>query len=228
MYFSYGQTEIDYLTSRDARLGWAIEQIGLVQREVHDDLFTAVVNCIVGQQISTAAHITIWNRFLDTFGTIDPPTICALNSEALQSLGISFRKADYILDFAQKVCSGQLDLDALCQLDDQAFIDRMITLRGIGVWTAEMLLTFCLQRPDVLSYGDLAIQRGLRMLYRHRAIDPARFAKYHRRYCPYSTTASLYLWAIAGGAIPDLTDPAPKKKPASSVRRSRNAKRPQI
>lgn len=212
MYFSYGQTEIDYLTSRDARLGWAIEHIGPVQREVQDDLFTAVLHCIVGQQISTAAHITIWNRFLDTFGTIDPPMICALDSETLQSLGISFRKADYILDFAHKVCSGELDLDALITLDDQAFIEQLITLRGIGTWTAEMLLTFCLQRPDVLSYGDLAIQRGLRMLYRHRAINPARFAKYHRRYSPYSTTASLYLWAIAGGAIPELTDPAPKKK----------------
>lgn len=219
MYYPYGQTEIEHLTRRDARLGWAIEQIGPVQREVHDDLFTAVVNCIVGQQISTAAHITIWNRFLDAFGTIDPPTICALDVEALQSLGISFRKADYILDFAHKVCSRELDLDVLATLDDQAFIDRMVTLRGIGVWTAEMLMTFCLQRPDVLSYGDLAIQRGLRMLYRHRAITPALFAKYHRRYSPYSTTASLYLWAIAGGAIPELTDPAPKKTPRPAQKR---------
>ena len=86
---------------------------------------------------------------LDLFGTVDT-TICALDSETLQSLGISFRKADYILDFAHKVCSGEFDLDALVTLDDQAFIEQLITLRGIGTWTAEMLLTFCLQRPDVL------------------------------------------------------------------------------
>ena len=222
MYFTYTEAETDYLKSRDQRLGWAIEQIGPVKRRVYDDLFTAVIHCIVGQQISTAAHVTIWQRFEESLGVIDAPTICAMDEQALQSLGISFRKADYILDFARQVCSGQLDLDALCQLDDQAFIEQMVTLRGIGVWTAEMLLTFCLKRPDVLSYGDLAIQRGLRMLYRHRAITPALFAKYRRRYSPHGTVASLYLWAIAGGAIAELTDPAPKKK--SSQRKKSTAK----
>lgn len=224
MYFDYSQTEIHYLKSRDQRLGWAIEQIGPVQREVYDDLFTAVIHCIIGQQISTAAHMTIWHRFLDTLGTIDAPTICALDTKSLQSLGISYRKADYIEDFAQKICSDQLNLNELYHLDDQSFIEQLTTLRGIGVWTAEMLLTFCLQRPDIVSYGDLAIQRGMRMLYRHRAIDPVRFAKYRRRYSPYGSVASLYLWAIAGGAIPELTDPAPKKKPAQRQSKGTNAK----
>ena len=79
------------------------------------------------------------------------------------------------------------------------------------MWTAEMLLIFSLQRPDVVSFGDLAIQRGMRMLYRHRKITRQLFEKYRRRYSPYGTTASLYLWALAGGALPDLTDPAPKR-----------------
>jgi len=74
-----------------------------------------------------------------------------------------------------------------------------------------MLLIFSLQRPDVVSFGDLAIQRGMRMLYRHRKITRQLFEKYRRRYSPYGTTASLYLWALAGGALPDLTDPAPKR-----------------
>lgn len=85
-------------------------------------------------------------------------------------------------------------------------------LPGVGVWTAEMLMTFSLQRPNVMSYGDLAIQRGLRMLYRHRAIDRDRFEKYRRRYAPYATVASLYLWAVAGGAVAGLSDPASGKK----------------
>jgi DNA-3-methyladenine glycosylase II len=74
-----------------------------------------------------------------------------------------------------------------------------------------MLLIFCLQRPDVMSFGDLAIRRGLRMLYRHRAIDRRLFDKYARRYSPCGTVASLYLWAIAGGAIPELRDHAAKE-----------------
>ena len=74
-----------------------------------------------------------------------------------------------------------------------------------------MIMTFCMQRPNIVSFGDLAILRGMRMLYRHKKIDRAKFEKYRKRYSPYGTVASLYLWAIAGGALPELTDPAQKK-----------------
>ena len=75
-----------------------------------------------------------------------------------------------------------------------------------------MILLFCMQRPDVFSYDDLAIQRGLRMLYHHRSIDRKRFEIYRRRFSPYGSVASLYLWAVAGGAIPELEDHKPKKR----------------
>ena len=85
------------------------------------------------------------------------------------------------------------------------------SLNGIGVWSAEMLMLFFMQRPDILSYGDLAIQRGLRMIYHHRIIDRKLFEKYRRRYSPYGSVASLYIWAVAGGAVADIKDYAPKK-----------------
>ncbi|HOS18674.1 MAG TPA: DNA-3-methyladenine glycosylase 2 family protein, partial [Clostridia bacterium] len=104
------------------------------------------------------------------------------------------------------------DVEALRDMPDQEVIQRLSALSGIGVWTAEMLMIFCMQRPDIVSYGDLAIHRGMRMLYHHRGIDRNLFEKYARRYSPYGTVASLYLWAIAGGAIPEMCDYAPKKK----------------
>ena len=79
----------------------------------------------------------------------------------------------------------------------------------MGVWTAEMILLFCLERPDVFSYDDLAIQRGLRMVYHHRSIDRRRFEMYRRRFSPCCSVASLYLWAVAGGAVEGLRDFAP-------------------
>ena len=75
-----------------------------------------------------------------------------------------------------------------------------------------MLMLFSLQRPDVLSFGDLAILRGLRMLHRHREVSRGRFEIYRRRYSPYGSAASLYLWAIAGGALPDFSDPAASRR----------------
>lgn len=103
-------------------------------------------------------------------------------------------------------------MQAVEQMSDAEAIAALSSLKGIGKWTAEMILLFCLQRPDILSYDDLAIQRGLRMLYHHRKITRELFAKYQKRYSPCGSTAAIYLWAIAGGAIEGMKDYAPSKK----------------
>ena len=212
MYFQYTAKETDYLSQKDKRLGEAIAKIGPIQREVDTDLFSAVVHHIIGQQISTKAQATIWQRMWETLGTVDAEHILAAGVPQLQKLGMTFRKAEYITDFAQKVQSGAFDLEGIWQKPDEEAIRELSSLKGIGVWTAEMILLFCMQRPDVFSYDDLAIQRGLRMLYHHRKIDRKLFEKYRRRFSPYCSVASLYLWAIAGGAIPGMRDYSPKKK----------------
>lgn len=210
--FAYGETELAYLRSRDARLAEAIDAIGPVEREVDDDLFSSVVHHIVGQQISTKAQATIWARMRERLGIVDASHVLDAGRDGLQALGISFRKADYLLDFAERVQEGSFDLDAVAALPDEQAISALVSLKGVGRWTAEMILLFCLQRPDVLSFDDLAIQRGMRMLYHHRRITPQLFAKYRRRYSPYGSVSSLYLWAIAGGAIPGMRDWAPKSR----------------
>ena len=212
MYFQYGATETDYLSRKDKRLGEAIQRIGPIQREVDTDLFSAVVHHIIGQQISTKAQATIWQRMRETLGAVDAEHILAAGVPQLQKLGMTFRKAEYITDFAQKAQNGEFDPEGIGQKPDEEAIRELSSLKGIGVWTAEMILLFCMQRPDVFSYDDLAIQRGLRMLYHHRKIDRKLFEKYRRRFSPYCSVASLYLWAIAGGALPEMHDYAPKKK----------------
>ncbi len=212
MYFQYTAKETDYLSQKDKRLGEAIQQIGPIQREVDTDLFSSVVHHIIGQQISTKAQATIWQRMRETLGIVDAEHILAAGVPQLQKLGMTFRKAEYITDFAKKIQSGEFDLDGIWQKPDEDAIRELSSLKGIGVWTAEMILLFCMQRPDVFSYDDLAIQRGLRMLYHHRKIDRKLFEKYRRRFSPYCSVASLYLWAVAGGAIPEMHDYAPKKK----------------
>ena len=216
MEFIYGEQELEHLRKKDKRLAEAIDRIGHIHRPVDTDLFTSVIHQIVGQQISSAAQRTVWKRFCEAVGEITPENVCAKSEEDLKSLGMTYRKAGYILDFAQKVKSGEFDIAALEEMDDEGVKKTLCALRGIGVWTAEMLMIFCMQRPDIVSYGDLAILRGMRMLYRKKEIDRTTFDRYCKRYRPYGTTASMYLWAISGGALPELTDPAaPKKKGAS-------------
>ena len=95
-------------------------------------------------------------------------------------------------------------------MDDDEVCRQLSALPGIGKWTAEMLMLHSMQRSNILSYDDLAIVRGMRMLYRHRKIDRKLFERYRRRYSPYCSVASIYLWAISAGAIDGLTDPGAK------------------
>ncbi len=212
MYFEYGQAEVAYLSGKDKRLGAVIERVGHIERAVDTDLFASVVHHIVGQQVSTKAQATVWRRMQDALGTVDAQTVLAAGVDRLQALGTTFRKAEYICDFAGRMRDGSFDLQAVGRMNDEDAIRALSSLKGIGTWTAEMILLFCLQRPDVLSYDDLAIQRGLRMVYHHRAIDRALFERYRRRFSPCGSVASLYLWAVAGGAIPEMRDYAPAKK----------------
>ncbi len=213
MEFPYGERELDHLRSRDPRLGAAIDRIGHISREVEPDLFSSVIHHIVGQQISMAAQATIWRRFQEELGSpVTPDAVLTMDREQLRGLGVSLRKADYILDFAGKTASGSFDIQALETMEDRQVLETLCSLRGIGPWTAEMLMIFSLQRPDIVSFGDLAILRGMRMLYRHKTVSRRQFDLHCRRYSPYGTTASLYLWAIACGALPELTDPAPAGK----------------
>lgn len=209
--FPYGEAEIRHLKDRDPVLGAAADAIGPVRRQVIPDLFEALVHSIIGQQISTKAHITVWQRLKSSLGAVTPQRVLALSEDVLRGFGISLRKIRYIQNAAEKVLSRQLDIQALKLLPDEEVCRELTALSGVGVWTAEMLMIFSLQRPDILSFGDLGIQRGLRMLYGLPSVSRSAFDVYRRRYSPYASVASLYLWAIAAGALPALADPAKDK-----------------
>ena len=211
MYFQYGDKETEYLKKKDKVFGEIIEKIGHIERELDSDLFSSVIHHIIGQQISTKAQATIQRRMKEQFGEVTAETILAADISELQSFGMTFRKAEYIKDFAEKVQSGAFDLNEISRLPDNEAIKKLVAVKGIGVWTAEMILLFCLQRPNIFSFDDLAIRRGLRMVYHHRKIDCKLFEKYRRRFSPYCSVAGLYLWAVAGGAVPGMRDYAPKK-----------------
>ncbi len=210
MYFEYGSKELDYLKAKDKKLAWVIDSVGMITRTVDSDIFGAVVHHIIGQQISMKAQATIWQRMQELLSTVDAKSILRAGPDRLQSIGISYKKVQYLIDFATKVDSGEFNPEEIRALNDADAIKKLSSLKGIGVWTAEMILLFCLQRPNVFSFNDLAILRGLRMLYRHRKIDKRLFEKYRRRFSPYCSVASFYLWAVAGGAMENLTDPMPQ------------------
>ena len=216
--FQYGAREIEHLKKKDKALAAAMDEIGHINREVTPDLYAALVQQIVSQQISTKGAITIWGRMVSAFGAVTPGNMGKAPAEAIQKCGMSMRKAFYIKELTQTVLRGELDLQALHSMPDDELCAHLAQIKGIGVWTAEMLMTFSMQRPDVMSWDDIAIHRGLRMLHRHRKITKQLFAKYKKRYSPYASVACLYLWEIAGGGCTGLSDPAPMSEAQKKAR----------
>lgn len=197
MFFSYSRAETDYLSARDPVLGAAIARIGHIDRAVFPDLFEALINSIAGQQISGKALATVWARLCAAVGAVTPENLLAAGEERLRACGFSGRKVNYMLSAARAVADGALDIHSLVEKDDQEVIRTLTALPGVGRWTAEMLLTFSLQRPDVLAYDDFGIRKGLCRLYGLDSVSKAQFAEYRARYAPYATVAALYLWHIA-------------------------------
>lgn len=195
--FPYGEREIEHLKKRDKKLGAAIERIGMIERGVETDPFPALIMSVVGQQVSGKAADAIYARLAARAGGVTPEALAALGEDELRAEGLSRPKCRYVAGIAAAALSGALQLDALGEKPDAEVIEALVALPGVGVWTAEMFLLFTLLRPDVVSFGDLAIRRGMMRLYGKKTLSRDEFERYRRRYSPYGSVASLYLWEIS-------------------------------
>ena len=196
LYYEYGERELAHLRKKDKKLGIIIDRVGMIKREVNPDLFQSLVKSVVSQQISAKAAGSIYGRLNEMSG-MEAIRLHNASLEDLHCCGMSLRKAGYIKNVAEAVVNKTIDFDTLAEKSDREIIQILTTLRGVGVWTAEMLLIFSLMRPNVVSYGDLAIRRGMMRLYGLKDLTRERFQRYAKRYAPYGSVASLYLWHIS-------------------------------
>jgi len=160
--------------------------------------FEALLRAINGQQLSVKAAATIHGRFLDLFPQRrpEPQGLLDMPEDAIRSAGLSRNKTAAVQDLAAKCLDGTVPkLAELDAFDDEAIIERLVQVRGIGRWTAEMLLIFQLGRPDVLPVDDLGVQRGYQRAYKKRSLPkPKALARYGRPWKPYRSVAAWYLW----------------------------------
>ncbi|MEX2106894.1 MAG: DNA-3-methyladenine glycosylase [Solirubrobacterales bacterium] len=194
------------LAAADPTMAELIERVGTIDlatrlrrrsEERPADAYGALLRAIVGQQLSTKAARTIYLRVLDLFdGTTPSPEQLLEASEAdLRGAGLSGRKVEYIRDLATHVLDGELELDRLDQLGDEEVIAEIVAVRGLGQWTAEMFLIFHLERPDVLSGGDLGIRKAVQIEYALEQMpSPQRVVEIGEPWRPHRSLASLYLW----------------------------------
>ena len=176
-------------------------QAGLESFECSGDLFYALVMSIVSQQLAVKAADAIFRRVETLLGEITAETLLAADTDSLRACGLSGRKIEYLRGIAEAQISGMVDFDSLPEKSDAEIIEELVKLKGVGVWTVEMLLIFALGRPDILSYKDLGIRKGIMMLNGLESLSETEFETYRRRYSPYGTLASLLLWRIKDGGL---------------------------
>lgn len=152
--------------------------------------FQTLANSIISQQLSAKAADTIERRVQAIVPGFTPAGFLAVPPEALRAAGLSSAKARYIVELAQRISDGRLNLEAMQEAPDADVIAALVELTGIGQWTAEMFLIFGLRRPDVLSLGDAGLQRAARLLFG----DDAKLEHVGQSWRPFRSVASWYLW----------------------------------
>jgi DNA-3-methyladenine glycosylase II len=192
---------INFLKQTDPILGQLIEQIGPCQLDAaqqHGDLFSSLSKAIIHQQLSTKAAASIYRRFLQLYPNQSLPTaLDILNApvELLREVGLSRAKVLSLKDLAQNILDGLPTIVELEAMDDETIIHTLIQVKGVGRWTAQMLLIFRLNRQNVLPVDDLGIRASIRRVYSLNELpDKQTILRLGQRWQPYCTVASWYLW----------------------------------
>jgi DNA-3-methyladenine glycosylase II len=183
------------LAKRDAKLRRIIRKHGDAALATRGDPFQTLARSIVGQQISVKAAQSIWDRFHAAAGGMKPRLVLALEEPRLRECGLSRAKASYLRDLALHFDAGKVKPKRWPKMDDEAIIEELVQVRGIGRWSAEMFLMFRLGRPDVLPLDDYSLRKAYAKAFHKRALPtPQALGKHGERWRPYRTVASWYLW----------------------------------
>lgn len=203
------QAEINYLKAKDRRMSDLIDYLGEINRYYTPDPFTSLTQSIVYQQLSGSAADSIWKKLNKLLPNLNPDAVAAISNHKLREVGLSERKVNYLNNLAAAVQEDKVMLDKIEELSDEEIIEQLIKVKGIGRWTAEMFLIFSLVRKNVISYQDLGIRKGLQWFYGLKSEPKERdFKKFERKFSPYNTAASFYIWEITAQNLDQIFESA--------------------
>ena len=191
---------VRHLSRVDPTLGAIIRRVGPCTLTPRRDYFVLLCKSIFNQQISTKVAAVLFARFRQQFPRQRPTPVAVVqflagDPELVRKVGLSKQKAVYLRDLAEHFIDGRIPTRKLCRMDDEAVIEALVAVNGIGRWTAEMFLMFVLNRPDVLPVDDLGLREGVREIYKlPERPTPSEVTALGEKWRPYRTIATWYVW----------------------------------
>lgn len=188
---------MNYLKNKDEEFSIFEKKYGLIEYDLYDDLFESVVLNIVGQMLSNKVASKIYERLVKICnGKITAENINKVDSEDMRKCGISYSKINYIKEFALRYSNNEYDFSNIIDMTDEEVIKKLREIKGVGLWTAEMLALFTLGRENIFSYDDVALRNGIMKAKGYKTLSKKRFEGLRKKYTPYCSFASLYFYRI--------------------------------
>lgn len=186
---------IIYLTKKDKRLAKVIEMVGEITYIPHDNPYEQIINSIIGQMLANRVAQVLRKRLYEMCnGNVTPANIIKLTDEQIKSIGISKSKVKSIRALTDSVVTGFINFNELESLSNEEAIKKLTAIRGIGIWSAKMFLIFTLDRPDILPFEDMAFLQSYAWMYKTSDTKPASIKKRCKKWSPYSSYATRYLY----------------------------------
>lgn len=192
---AYWQDACKHLAKRDRVMKKLIQTFQGSYLKSRGNAFTTLARSVVGQQISVKAAQSVWNRFEALTPSLSPDAVLKLRVDDMRAAGLSARKVEYLVDLSLHFSSDALHVDAWSSMPDEAIIQELVAIRGIGRWTAEMFLIFHLMRPNVLPVDDVGLINGISSsYYSGEPVSRSDVKELAVSWSPYSTVATWYIW----------------------------------
>ena len=191
----YGSAEMEYISDQHPVMSALVDHYGKLEMGRISDVYLSLVLHIISQMLANSVSDVLIKRFLDLVGDVNPENVLAVSIDEIRKCGISRKKAEYIIELSRSVQEGKYDFSLLEKMSDDEAIKYLMQLKGVGKWTAEMIIEFTMGRLDVFSYDDVALQNGIKKAHGFKTLSKLRFERLRKKYSPYCSVASVYYYA---------------------------------
>ena len=192
---NYDTKEMIYISNKHPVMKALVDHYGKLKMGKISDVYMSLILHIISQMLANSVSDALIKRFLALVGEINPENVLSVGADAIRECGISRKNAAYILELSNSILENRYDFSLLDAMSDDEAVKYLMQIKGVGKWTAEMIVEFTLGRLNIFSYEDVALQNGIKKAHGFKTLSKLRFDRLRKTYSPYCSVASVYYYA---------------------------------